>query len=212
MAILNLDFSNVRELTNLSIGKHVLKVTKVEQQQASSGNNMLAVSFVNGAGEVGIDYFVLTETALWKLQTLLKALFKTEFKGLVNLNTDTMIGKTCEATAKEEEYMKQDGTAAIRTVIENYRPVSEAGPMGIAPQDPTIPVMPAAPVAPVQPQAVPVTPVAPAPQPQVVPVTPVAPQFAQTPVQQTVTTPVTPVAPAPQPQAAPGAPKRPWEI
>ena len=197
MAILNLDFSNVRELTNLSIGKHVLKVTKVEQQKASTGSDMLAVSFVNGAGEVGIDYFVLTETALWKLQTLLKALFKTEFRGLVNLNTDTMIGKTCEATAKEEEYMKQDGTAAIRTVIENYRPVSEAAPMGIAPQDPVA----------VAPQ-VPVTPVAPA-----APVTPVQPQFAQTPVQPTYTTPVTPVQQTPVTPAAPtAAPKRPWEV
>jgi hypothetical protein len=203
MAILNLDFSNVKELTNLSIGKHVLKVTKVEQQQASTGNAMLTVTFVNGAGEVGIDYFVLTESAMWKLQGLLQALFKTPFKGLVNLNTDTMIGRTCEATAREEEYMKQDGTAAIRTVIDNYRPVSEAGPMGIAPQDPTAPVIPAAPVAP--------TPVQPT----------VQPQFTQTPVQPTYTAPAAPVAPTPvqptvatpvTPTAPTGAPKRPWEM
>ena len=201
MAILNLDFSNVKELTNLSIGKHVLKVTKVEQQQASTGNPMLSVTFVNGAGEVGIDYFVLTDSAMWKLQGLLQALFKTPFKGLVNLNTDTMIGKTCEATAKEEEYMKQDGTAAIRTVIDNYRPVSEAGPMGIAPQDPTV-------------TPTPVTPVAPTP---VMPQAPVQPQFAQTPIQPTVTpvqqVPVTPVTQTPVTPAAPaGAPKRPWEM
>ena len=196
MAILNLDFSNVKELTNLSIGKHVLKVTKVEQQQASTGNNMLAVSFVNGAGEVGIDYFVLTEAALWKLRDLLQALFKSPFKGLVNLNTDTMIGKTCEATAKEEEYMKQDGTPGIRTVLDNYRPVSEAGDMGIAPQAPTAPVTP-----------------------QPTPAAPVQPQFTQAPVQPTATipgvTPVTPQAPVTpaQPQAAPqAAPKRPWEM
>lgn len=202
MAILNLDFSNVKELTNLSIGKHVLKVTKVEQQQASTGNNMLAVSFVNGAGEVGIDYFVLTEAALWKLRDLLQALFKAPFKGLVNLNTDTMIGKTCEATAKEEEYMKQDGTPGIRTVLDNYRPVNEAGDMGITPQAPT---------APVTPQPTPVVPQAPV-QPQFVQPTPT------TPVTPTVQTPVTPVVPqAPvtpaQPQAATqGAPKRPWEM
>lgn len=192
MAQIKLDFSNVKELTNISVGKHVLKVTKVEQEQASTGNPMLKVTFNNAMGEVGVDYFVLTEAAMWKLQILLKALFKTEFKGVIDLNTDTMIGRTCEATAKEEEYMKQDGTPGLRTVLDNYHPVSDAGDKGIAPTPQAAAPAPQAPVSP--------SPVNPAPAP--------APQVTTSPA---AVTPPAATTPAPAQTEAPTKAKRPWE-
>lgn len=222
--VISLDFSNVKELTNLSAGKHVLKVKKYVQAQATTGNPMLTITFENAQGEIGIDNFVLTESALWKLKNLMVALFKQNFTGKFNFDLDSMIGKTCTAVAKEEEYVKQDGTPSIRTVLDNYMPVNEADSMGVTPSapqpqapvqpqvvQPQAPVMPQAPVAP----TAPVTPVAPQPtvqgyvnpmygaQPQG---TPVAPQVApQVPVQPAV-------APA-QPTEAPATPvaKRPWE-
>lgn len=233
--IISLDFSNVRELTNLSAGKHVLKVKKYEQVQASTGNPMLTITFENAQGEIGIDNFVLTESALWKLKSLMVALFKQNFSGKFDFNLDTMIGKTCTAVAREEEYVKQDGTTSIRTVLDNYLPVNDADSMGVTPnapqapqpqvvqpQAPVMPQAPVAPTAPVQPQPQ----VAPQPQPQAV----VQPQVAPQPQVQGYVNPVygaqpqaTPVAPqvapvqpavAPaQPTEAPATPvaKRPWE-
>lgn len=200
MALIKLDFTNVKEISNLPVGKQVLKVTKAEQDTSSTGSQMIKVTLVNGQGDTGIDYFVLTENALWKLQGFLKCVFKQEFKGVVDLNLDSLIGKTVEATVKEEEYMKNDGTPGIRTTIDNYRPIVADG----------VPVGPGAPVQPMTPPVAPTTP-------------PVAPQTG-VPVQQTFTAPVqqAPVqqpvfeqpqqAPVQQPVTEePARPKRPWE-
>lgn len=205
--IISLDFSNVKGFTNLSVGKHILKVKRYEQLTASTGNPMLEITFENAQGETGIDRFVLTDNALWKLQQLFVALFKTNFTGKLNFDLDTMIGKTCTAVAKEEEYVKQDGTPSIRIVLDNYMPVNEADTMGVTPQAPVAP-QPQAPVAPVAP-AQPVQPVQ--PQAPVTPVTPVQPQpVYQQPVYQQPAQPVQPAQPTEAP-AQPQVAKRPWE-
>lgn len=233
---INLDFTNVKEFTNLPAGKHTLRVKKYEQAQASTGNNMLVITFENANGETGIDRFVLTESALWKFKNLLSALFRQNFQGKFDFDLDQMIGKTCTAVAKEEEYVKQDGTTDIRIVLDNYMPINDADVMGVTPGAPTPqPVMPN-PAMPT-PQVAPAPQVAPTPQPQVY----VAPQpmaqpqgtpgfvqaeanpFPQAQVQpqpQVVAQPQvaqTYVAPQPQvaqPTPAPATPqvaKRPWE-
>ena len=225
--LIKLDFTNVKDFTNLSVGKHVLKVKKYEQETASTGNPMLTITFENAQGETGIDRFVLTESALWKLKNLLTALFRQNFTGVLNFDLDSMIGRTCTAVAKEEEYVKQDGTSDIRIVLDNYMPVNEADAMGVTPTAPQ-PQAPVPPVAPqpqvvAQPQApvTPVTPVAPqapvAPQPQVAPQPTVQPQYANPqygaqPQPQVVPQPQVAQAPA-QPTPAPATPiaKRPWE-
>lgn len=217
--IISLDFSNVKELTNLPAGKHVLKVKKYEQETASTGNPMLTITFENAQGEIGIDRFVLTESALWKLKNLFVALFKQNFTGKFNFDLDSMIGKTCTAVAKEEEYVKQDGTPDIRIVLDNYMPVNEADSMGVTPSAPQ-PQAPVPPVAP-QPQVVaqPQPAVAPQPQPQVAPQPQVQPQQVYTnPVYgaqpEQVVVPAQPAQPTPaQPTPAPATPvaKRPWE-
>lgn len=195
--VISLDFTNVKELTNLSAGKHVLKVKKYEQVTASTGSPMLTITFENAKGDTGVDNFVLTEKALWKFKSLLVALFKQNFTGQFNFDLDQMIGRTCTAVAKEEEYVKQDGTPAIRMVLDNYMPVNDADAMGMTPQAPGMPQ----PTAPVQPTVPPVM-----AQPQA-PVTPVAPQAPVQPVQPTQVQPQptvmaqpTPVQPVVQPQ------------
>ena len=130
---ISLDFTNVQEFTNLPLGKNLVRVSKVEQKTASTGSNMITVTFVDKDGNTGIDNFVLTEKALWKLKSLLTALFKSNISGRVDLNTDTMIGKTCYVTAKQEEYMKNDGTAALRIALDNYMPVTDADTLNITP-------------------------------------------------------------------------------
>lgn len=221
--VIRLDFTNVKEITNLSAGKHILRVKKVESVTASTGSPMLTITFENAQGETGLDNFVLTESALWKLKNLMVALFKQNFTGAFDFDITSMIGKTCTAVAKEEEYVKQDGTPAIRTVLDNYMPVNEADTMGVTPSAPAQPTM-------AQPQVAPVTPVTPVtpvvPQAPVTPVTPVAQpgNFAQAeanPFPQQATVGVAPVGVAPvQPQVAPAQPtqapqapvaKRPWE-
>ena len=234
--IISLDFTNVQGFTNLPAGKHTLKVTKYELTQASTGNQMIVVTFENANGETGIDRFTITEKAMWKIQQLLSALFRQNFTGALNFDLDTLVGKVCTAVAKEEEYVKQDGTPDIRIVLDNYMPVNEADKMGITPQ---APVAPTAPQPQVAPQVAPQPAVAPQPmaQPQVAPqpqvqgyvnpvygaqpqvVTPVQPQVAPQPqvvaTPQPQVTPVTPVAPQPavQPTPAPASQvaKRPWE-
>lgn len=224
--IISLDFSNVKDFSNLPAGKHTLRVKKYEQDTATSGNPMIVITFENANGDTGIDRFVLTENALWKFKNLLQALFKQNFTGLFNFDLDTMLGRTCTAVAKEEEYVKQDGTNGIRIVLDNYMPVNDADVMGVTPN---APVQPQAPVPPVQPQVaqapVYTAPVQPQPavnpqmmaQPQVAPqvqpqVQPQPQVMSQPQVQpQQVVQPQ--VAPA-QPTQAPATPvvKRPWEM
>lgn len=234
--VISLDFSNVKELTNLPAGKHVLKVKKYEQVTASTGSPMITVTFENAKGDIGIDNFVLTENALWKLKSLMVALFKQNFTGAFNFDLDTMIGRTCTAVAKEEEYVKQDGTPSIRTVLDNYMPVNDADAMGVTPNAPVPPMaQPQAPVPPVAPQVAPQPAVA--PQPQMQPQMPgyvnpvygqpetqpqinlqpqVQPQAVAQPQPQVATPQPQPaVAPQPaQPTPAPATPvaKRPWEM
>lgn len=229
--VISLDFSNVQDLTNLPAGKHVLKVKKYEQVTASTGSPMIKITFENAKGETGIDNFVLTESALWKLKSLMQALFRQNFTGAFNFDLDTMIGRTCTAVAKEEEYAKQDGVPSIRIALDNYMPVNDADAMGVTPNAPVQPTAPVPPVAPVQPAVAPAqapvytAPVQPqpavnpqvvaqpqvAPQPQVQPQ--VQPQQVVTPQPQVVAQPQPAVAPA-QPTQAPATPvaKRPWEM
>ena len=156
MANISLDFTNVQGgFSNLPLGKNLVKVASVDQTTASTGNPMLKIRFQDKDGNTGFDNFVLTEKALWKLKSLLTALFKADITGKIDLNTDTMIGKTCYVTVKEEEYMKNDGTTDIRQALDNYMPVTDADTLNITPAPAVSNVQPT----PVQPTPVQPTPV-----------------------------------------------------
>lgn len=130
---IQLDFTNVQEFSNLPLGKNLVKVSKVEQVKASTGTDMLRITFTDKNGNTGLDNFALTEKALWKLKSLLVALFRTNISGRMDLNTDAMIGKTCFVVVGEEEYVKNDGTPATRQKLDNYTPVTDADTLNVTP-------------------------------------------------------------------------------
>lgn len=107
MAKKRLDFSAVETFTKAPEGTHVARVASVEESTFQSGNEGFKVAFeiTKGAGKGAkvYDNFPLTDTALWKLKTLLEAL-KIKCDGRIILDTDKMVGKTLEIDVYHEEY------------------------------------------------------------------------------------------------------------
>lgn len=104
---MKLDFSGVEAYVKCAEGQHVVKLTEIEEGTSQAGNDMLSATFkvVKGqsTGAVLYDNFVLTEKALWKLQSFLMAVGM-KADGKITLDLDKLIGKTCIVEVEHEEY------------------------------------------------------------------------------------------------------------
>lgn len=104
---MKLDFSGIEAFVKCAEGQHIVKLIEIEETESQAGNDMLNATFqvVKGAstGAKLYDNFVLTEKALWKLQSFLIAIgMKAEGKTVLDL--DKIIGKTCIVEVAHEEY------------------------------------------------------------------------------------------------------------
>lgn len=116
---MKLDFSGVEAYVKCAEGQHVIKLTAIEEGTSQAGNDMLSATFkvVKGesTGAVLYDNFVLTEKALWKLQSFLVAVGM-KADGKITLDLDKLIGKTCIAEVEHEEY-----EGKMRARIQEFR-------------------------------------------------------------------------------------------
>lgn len=108
MAQINLNFSGVSSREPLPEGLYELQVAKVEQTVSkASGNPMLKIEFnVLTEGYEGRKIwsnYVLTENMYWKVQELFKSL-GLDADGIVDIDTDDMIGLTCTGKITQREY------------------------------------------------------------------------------------------------------------
>lgn len=104
---MKVDFSNVEAYVKCAEGQHVVKLIEIEETESQAGNDMLNATFQvvkgNSTGAKLYDNFVLTEKALWKLQSFLVAVGM-KADGKVILDLDKLIGKTCIVEVAHEEY------------------------------------------------------------------------------------------------------------
>lgn len=104
---MKLDFSGIEAYVKCAEGQHVVKLVEIEETESQAGNDMLNATFqvVKGqsTGAKLYDNFVLTEKALWKLQSFLTAIGM-KADGQVVLDLDKLIGKTCIVEVEHEEY------------------------------------------------------------------------------------------------------------
>ena len=119
---MKLDFSGIEAYVKCAEGQHVVKLVEIEETESQAGNDMLNATFkvVKGAstGATLYDNFVLTEKALWKLQSFLVAIGK-KADGRITLDLDALIGKTCIVEVAHEEY---DGKTRAR--IQEFKKLS----------------------------------------------------------------------------------------
>ena len=108
-----LDFTNIEAYVKCAEGQHVVKLIEIEETESQAGNDMLNATFqvVKGTstGAKLYDNFVLTEKALWKLQSFLVAVGM-KADGKIVLDLDKLVGKTCIVEVIHEEY--EDKTRA----------------------------------------------------------------------------------------------------
>lgn len=121
---MKLDFTGVESYVKCEEGQHVVKLMEIEETESQAGNDMLNATFQvvrgNSTGAKLYDNFVLTEKALWKLQSFLTAIgMKAE--GRVTIDLDKLIGKTCIVEVAHEEY---EGKTRAR--IQEFKKLSAA--------------------------------------------------------------------------------------
>ena len=111
---MKLDFSGIEAYVKCAEGQHEVKLVEIEETESQAGNDMLNATFqvVKGqsTGAKLYDNFVLTEKALWKLQSFLIAVGM-KADGKIVLDLDKLIGKTCIVEVEHEEY---DGKTRAR--------------------------------------------------------------------------------------------------
>lgn len=116
---MKLDFSGVEAFVKCAEGQHIVKLVEIEESESQAGNDMLSATFqvVKGqsTGAKLYENFVLTEKALWKLQSYLTAIGM-KADGRITLDLDKLIGKTCIVEVEHEEY---DGKTRAR--IQEFR-------------------------------------------------------------------------------------------
>lgn len=104
---MKLDFTEVEAFVKCEEGEHIVKLIEIEESESQAGNDMLSATFQvvkgNSTGAKLYDNFVLTEKALWKLQSFLTAVgIKADSKVIIDL--DKLVGKTCIVSVEHEEY------------------------------------------------------------------------------------------------------------
>lgn len=102
--MITLDFSNVKGNVVLEEGTYEVTIIKAEEKRSSSGKPNLLVVFEESTTKAHIlESYGLSETALWKLQELLKAAgIPTE--GACELNPADLLGVTFKAKVVQDEY------------------------------------------------------------------------------------------------------------
>lgn len=119
------DFSGIEAYVKCEEGQHLVKLVEIEENESSNGNDMLSATFqvVKGSstGAKLYDNFVLTEKALWKLQSFLIAI-GVKAEGKIVIDLDKLVGKTCIVEVAHEEY---DGKTRAR--IQEFKKVSVKG-------------------------------------------------------------------------------------
>lgn len=105
MANLNLDFSSVQSNNVvLEEGLYSVVIEAVEEKTSSTGKPMLLVRFREANTNTALfENYVLTENCLWKLKELLDAA-GVEADGIVDLDTDCLIGVAFTAKVIKEDY------------------------------------------------------------------------------------------------------------
>lgn len=107
MRKIKVDFTNVESYSKCDEGIHTAKIASIEEATTQGGDDMLKITFevVSGAckGAKVFDNCVLTEKALWKLQTLLKAIGM-KCDGKLAIDLDKLVGKLVDIEVALEEY------------------------------------------------------------------------------------------------------------
>lgn len=102
-----LDFTGIEAYVKCAEGQHVVKLVEIEETESQAGNDMLNATFQvakgTSTGAKLYDNFVLTEKALWKLQSFLVAIGM-KADGKIVLDLDKLIGKMCIVEVAHEEY------------------------------------------------------------------------------------------------------------
>lgn len=119
---LKIDMTGIESFSKASEGRHVVKITDIEQKVSSAGDDMLQFTFEVARGDDKgcrvYDNFALTDKALWKFKACLQALgMKADGKIVIDL--DKIIGKMCEVEVFHEEYNGQ-----MRAKISDYYKLS----------------------------------------------------------------------------------------
>lgn len=115
---IKVDFTGVETYNKVSEGRHRVKIVEAEEVVTQGGNDAIKVTFEVTQGEDKgnhvIETFPLTDTALWKLKSLLKALGM-KCEGRITLDIDRLIGKVCDVQVIHDEY-----NGSIRAKVDEY--------------------------------------------------------------------------------------------
>ena len=108
--VVKVDLTGVESFQKASEGEHICKIAAADLKQSQGGNDMIVIQFEvtkgNDKGARVFENYPLSESALWKLKTLLQALnFKCD--GKVQLDLDKLVGKVCIVGVIHEEYNGQ---------------------------------------------------------------------------------------------------------
>jgi hypothetical protein len=107
MRVKKVDFTGVDTFTRCEEGQHVAKLSKLEDKQSQSGDDMLVGVFEVILGESKgsrvYENFHLTQKALWKLKSFLEAV-GVKAEGKVKIDLDKLVGRQCIIEVGHEEY------------------------------------------------------------------------------------------------------------
>lgn len=104
MATLNLDFSNVQGNVLLDEGTYNVAIEEIEEKTSSTGKEMLLIRFREETTKTAIfENYVLQENCLFKLKELLAAAGM-ECEGVVDIDTEALIGLTFKAKIVQDDY------------------------------------------------------------------------------------------------------------
>jgi len=121
-----IDFTGVEAYVRCEEGEHIVKLKKIEEGTSQAGNDQLNVTFevIQGTskGARVMEYFTLTDKALWKLKMYLEAI-GSKADGRVALDLDKLIDRTCIVEVLHEEF---DG--GVRAKISNYKKLNKPDP------------------------------------------------------------------------------------
>lgn len=115
----DVDLTNVSAYGNIKLGRNRVQVTGIQAGVAkSSGNKQYIVSFSLNGYNLN-DYFPLTPTMLWKLQSFLKAM-GAPCTGHLRFTSTDLIGKVLDVEIGERPYTKKDGSQGTGYIIKEY--------------------------------------------------------------------------------------------
>lgn len=107
MRVKKVDFTGVDTFTRCEEGQHVAKLSKLEDKQSQSGDDMLVGVFEVILGESKgsrvYENFHLTQKALWKLKSFLEAV-GVKAEGKIKIDLDKLVGRQCIIEVGHEEY------------------------------------------------------------------------------------------------------------